>query len=232
MKPVPGATISEKLGASAGAWAVLWLCIHYLILHNAIAATGSTPLQGDGSYARALLDQRMAWEWATALRVMGGIMIIWFMGSLGSRLRMAEGEPGRLASIAFGVGVVWGAIWLLSAMLNSSAIVLAAQYQDPAGSRLAGTLAHEMVLTLTPSLVFTLSLATAFVGLRFGGFPRGYTYATAAFSVVILALAIVDWYGPGNLGNVILTLSFAWLAITSLLLVPTWVPADIVHGTR
>ena len=232
MKGVPGATISEKLGASAGAWAVLWLSIHYLILHNAMANPASGALNADGDYVRALLDQRMAWESATALRVMGGIMIIWFMGSLGSRLRMAEGEPGRLASIAFGIGVVWGAIWLLSAMLNSSAIVLAAQYNNPAGSRLAGALAQEMVMTLTPSLIFTLSLATAFVGLRFGGFPRGYIYATTAFSVLILALAIADWYGPGNLGNLILALAFAWTAITSLLLVPTWVPADLVHGTR
>ena len=228
MRAVPGATMSEKLGASAGAWAVLWLCIHYVILRGATAAPGSA----DGDYVRALLDERMAWEWATALRVMGGIMIIWFMGSLASRLRMAEGEPGRLASIAFGIGVVWGAIWLLSAMLNSSAIVLAAQYQNPAGSRLAGALAQDMVLTLTPSLVFTLSLATAFVGLRFGGFPRGYTYATAVFSAVILALAIADWYGPGTLGNVILVLSFAWTAATSLLLVRAWVPRDLVHGTR
>ena len=232
MRAVPGATISEKLGASAGAWAVLWLSLHYLILHNAMANPVTGALNPDGDFVRTLLDQRMAWEWATALRVMGGIMIIWFMGSLGSRLRMAEGEPGRLASIAFGIGVVWGAIWLLSAMLNSSAISLAAQYNNPAGARLAGTLAQEMVMILTPSLIFTLSLATAFVGLRFGGFPRGYTYATTAFSVLILALAIADWYGPGNLGNLILILAFAWTAITSLLLVPAWVPADLVHGTR
>ena len=155
MRAVPGATISEKLGASAGAWAVLWLSLHYLILHNAMANPATSALNPDGDYVRTLLDQRMAWEWATALRVMGGIMIIWFMGSLGSRLRMAEGEPGRLASIAFGIGVVWGAIWLLSAMLNSSAIVLAAQYNNPAGSRLAGALAQEMVITLTPSLIST-----------------------------------------------------------------------------
>ena len=42
MRAVPGATISEKLGASAGAWAVVWLVIHYLILRNA-AATPLTP---------------------------------------------------------------------------------------------------------------------------------------------------------------------------------------------
>jgi hypothetical protein len=219
MRREPGTTISEKLGASAGAWAVLWLCIHFLILRNAAA----NPAAPESDYVRALLDERMAWEWATALRVMGGIMIIWFMGSLAGRLRMAEGEPGRLASIAFGIGVVWGSIWLLSAMLNSSAILLATQYQFPSGARLAGALAHDMVMTLTPALVFTLALATSFVALRFGGFPKAYSYGTAAFTVVILALAIVDWYGPGNLGPAIMALAFAWTAITSLLLVrPPW----------
>lgn len=224
----PGMTLSEKLGASAGAWAVLWLTLHYLILRG----TGANPASLDTDYVGALLRERMAWESATALRVMGGIMIIWFMGSLASRLRMAEGEPGRLASIAFGIGVVWGAIWLLSAMMNSSAITLATHYQYPAGARLAGALAGEMVLILTPSLVFTLALATSFVGLRFGGFPKAYTYASTAFSLLILTLAVVDWYGPGNLGYTILALAFVWTAVTSLLLVPGWIPPDMVRGTR
>jgi hypothetical protein len=224
----PGTTIAEKLGASAGAWAVLWLSLHFIILRGASA----NPASPEGDYVRALLAERMAWEWATALRVMGGIMIIWFMGSLAGRLRMAEGEPGRLASIAFGIGVVWGSIWLLSAMLNSSAILLATEYQHPAGARLAGALAREMVLSLTPSLVFTLALATSFVGMRYGGFPKAYTYSTAAFSVLILALAITDWYGPGNLGTTIVALAFAWTAITSALLIPAWLPSDMVRGTR
>jgi hypothetical protein len=224
----PGTTIAEKLGASAGAWAVLWLCLHFLILRG----TSADPASPEGDYVRALLSERMAWEWATALRVMGGIMIIWFMGSFAGRLRMAEGEPGRLASIAFGIGVVWGSIWLLSAMLNSSAILLATQYQNPAGARLAGALAREMVMSLTPSLVFTLALATSFVGLRFGGFPKAYSYATAVFTLLILALAITDWYGPGNLGPTILALAFAWTAITSALVIQTWLPSDMVRGTR
>ena len=159
-------------------------------------------------------------------------MIIWFMGSLASRLRMAEGEPGRLASIAFGTGVVWGAVWLLSAMFNSAAIVLAAQYQDPAGARLAGALAREIVPILTPSIVFVLALATSFVAFRFGGFARPYTYATGAFTVLILALAIVEWYGPGNLGPIITTLALAWTVATSLLLIPAYRPADMVRGSR
>ena len=90
--------MSEKLGASAGAWAAFYLALHYFILSGA-SADLSMPA---ADYARTLLSERMRWEWATALRVMGGIMIIWFMGSLAGRLRLAEGEPGRLSSIAFG----------------------------------------------------------------------------------------------------------------------------------
>lgn len=224
----PGTRLSEKLGASAGAWAVLYLCIHYWILRTTVA----DPRLGGNEYVRALLSERMAWEWATALRVLGGIMIIWFMGSLAGRLRMAEGEPGRLSSIGFGIGVVWGSIWLLSAMFNSAGLMLAIYYLNPEGARLAGALAHEIVPILTPSLVFTLSLATAFVALRFGGFPKTYAYGTAIFSALILALAIAEWYGPGNLGNFILALAFAWIALTSLLLVPEYRPADLVRGAR
>jgi hypothetical protein len=224
----PGTTIAEKLGAAAGLWSAVWLGLHYLILRGAAA----DPRGPAGDYVRVLLDERMTWEWATALRVMGGLMIIWFMGSLAGRLRMAEGEPGRLSSIAFGLGVVWGAIWLLSAMFNSAAIVLAAQYQDPAGARLTGILAREIVLILTPSIVFTLALATSFVALRFGGFPQAYSYGTAAFTVILLILTVIDWYGPGNLSPLIMTLALAWTAVTSALIIPTYRPADLVRGSR
>ena len=224
----PGTTLPEKLGASAGMWAVLWLVIHYAILRGAAA----NPVSPENEYVRALLAERMKWEWATALRVMGGFLIIWFMGSLSGRLRMAEGEPGRLASISFGVGVVWGAVWLLSAMFNSAAILLATQYDNPAGARILAVVAREMVLILTPSIAFVLSLAVSFVALRFGGFPRAYALGTGVFSVVILVLAIVDWYGPGNLGALIMAASLAWLALTSALVVPAYRPSDMVRGGR
>jgi hypothetical protein len=224
----PGTTLPEKLGASAGMWAVLWLVIHYVIIRSATA----DPVSPEGEYVSALLAERMKWEWATALRVMGGLMIIWFMGSLAGRLRMAEGKPGRLASISFGVGVVWGALWLLSAMFNSAAILLATEYANPAGARILGIVAREMVLILTPSIAFVLSLAVAFVALRYGGFPRAYALITGAFTVVILGLAITDWYGPGNLGVVIMTASLAWLALTSALVVPPYRPSDMVRGSQ
>jgi hypothetical protein len=228
VRRMPGAALSEQLGASAGIWAVVWLSLQYLILQGASADPGSSA----AAFAPALLAERMKWEWATALRVMGGIMIIWFMGSLASRLRLAEGEPGRLSSIAFGIGTVWGAIWLFSAMFNSAAIVLAATYGAPEYARFAGILAREMVLILTPPVVFALALATSFVALRYGGFPQLYARASGAFTVLLLVLAIVEWYGPGNLGTINLTLVFAWLATTSALVIPVYHPPDMIRGSR
>jgi hypothetical protein len=224
----PGTTIAEKLGASAGLWAVLWITIHYLILRGASA----DPAWPEGDYVRALLDERMRWEWATALRIMGGLMIVWFMGSLAGRLRLIEGEPGRLASISFGIGVLWGGVWVFSAMFNSAAILLATLYENPAGSRLAGVVAREMVLILTPSIVFVLALATSFVAFRFSGFPKPYTYTTGLFTAIVLGLAIADWYGPGNLAGLIMILALGWTAITSALLVPAYRPPDLVRGSR
>jgi hypothetical protein len=207
---------------------VLWILIHYLILQSAAA----DPASPGPDYVRMLLDERMKWEWATALRIMGGLMIIWYSGSLAGRLRLAEGEPGRLASISFGLGVLWGSIWVLSAMFNSAAIMLGPQYHHPEGARLAAILGREMVLILTPSIVFVLSMAVAFVGFRFGGFPKLYINATGLLSVVILGLAIADWYGPGTLAPTIMIVALAWTAVTSLLLVPTYHASDMVRGSR
>ncbi len=223
-----GKTIWEKLGASAGAWAALWLAIHWWILRSAHA----DPRSAEGDFVRAMLSERMAWEWATLLRIVAGLMIVWFMGSLAGRLRLAEGEPARLASIANGTGVVWGAVWLLSAFFNSASILLATIYNNPGGARLAGAFGRESALVLTPSIAYTLTLAVAFVALRFGGFPKWYAWATIILNNIILILAIVDWYGPGNLAPTIMLLALAWTAVTSLLLIPAYRPPDMVRGAR
>jgi hypothetical protein len=209
----PGSTTAEKLGASAGAWAAFYLALHYLILSGATADLSMPAAE----YARTLANERMRWESATALRIMAGIMIVWFMGSMAGRLRVAEREPGRLAAIAFGLGVLWGGVWILSATFNSVAILLSTQYQDPSAARVAGILAKETPLILTPAIAFALILATGFATLRYGGYSKAYAKATAGLSVPVIGLAVVEWYGPGNLGTTIMTVALGWLAITSLL---------------
>lgn len=208
-----GSTTAEKLGAAAGAWAAFYLALHYYILSGA-SADLSMPA---ADYARTLLGERMRWESATALRIMAGIMIVWFMGSMSGRLRLAEREPGRLAAIAFGLGVVWGCVWILSAMFNSVAILMSAEYGDPVAARFAGILAKETPMILTPPVAFALILAAAFATMRYGGYSKTYAKVTAGLSLIMIVLALVEWYGPGNLGAIIMTVALGWLAITSLL---------------
>jgi hypothetical protein len=224
----PGSTLPEKLGASAGVWAAFWIGLHYFMLRGAAA----NPAMADADYVRLLLDERMRWEWATALRVMGGIMIVWFMGSLAGRLRLAEGEPGRLSSITLGIGALWGAVWLLSATFNSAAIVLGTQYQNVAGARLAGTLGWEIPLILTPAISFALFLAVAFAALRHGGYSRAFATATAGVAALLLVLAIVEWYGPGNIGLLIVALALGWMAVTSALTIGPYRSRPLAPGVR
>jgi hypothetical protein len=204
----------EKTGAIAGVCAAVSLAIGYLVVRSTTA-----PLAGsDAEYARVLLAERAKWEWVTLLRLIGGTLVLWFAALLGDRLRLLEGEPARLAETAFGLGVVWAGVWLLSAFFNSASIMLAADYADPAGARIAGVLAAEIPSVLTAGVVFTLLLATCVVTVRSTGFPKAYAYATGALAGLMLVLALVDWYGPGTLGWMIVTLALAWTAATSVLL--------------
>ena len=204
----------ETMGASAGIWAVLWLTIGYAIVATTVADPGSA----DADYVRALVAERMKWEWVTLVRLVGGALVLWFAGTLAGRLRMVEGEPGRLAGAAFGPAVVWAGVWLLSALFNSSAIMLATGSGDHAGARLAAVLARDTPLVLTASVMFTVLLATALTARKFGGFPSSYTNLTSFLAIAFLVLALVDWYGSWNLSALIVALAFIWMAVTSVLL--------------
>ncbi len=216
----------ERMGASAGVAAVLLLGVGYAITRTTAANLAAS----DADYVRALLAERMKWEWVTFVRLVGGTLVLWFMGSLAGRLRTAEGEPGRLATAAFGLGVVWAGVWLLSALFNSASILLASGYDDPAGSRIAGVLARETPYVLTGSVMFALLLAASFVTRRFDGFPKLFTHGTSACAAALLLLAAADWYGSGNLGPIIIALALGWTAATSALLIAGTARSAVVRG--
>jgi hypothetical protein len=221
-------TLWEKLGAVEGLWAAILLAINVVLMLGAAAHPGAS----DGAFYDALQTERMRWEWMTFLRIVAGLMIVWWMGSLSGRLRLAEGEPGRLASITFGVGTLWGGVWLLSALFNSATILFAYNYRNPAGARIAGMLAIESAYVLTPSLAIVLTFAVSLVALRFGGFPRWYGFATLGACALLTVLALADWADVRNLGLAIMVVALAWMALTSALLIPTYRAPDLVAGTQ
>jgi hypothetical protein len=221
-------TVWEKLGAVEGLWAAILLAINLVLMLGAAAH----PAASDAAFYDALRSERMRWEWMTFLRIVAGLMIVWWMGSLSGRLRLAEGEPGRLASISFGVGTLWGGVWLVSALFNSATILLNYNYTNPAGSRLAGMLSIETAYVLTPSILIVLTLAVALVALRFGGFPRWYGFLTLGACALLTVLALADWADLRNLGLAIMVVALAWTALTSVLLIPTYRAPDLVAGSQ
>jgi len=221
-------TLWEKLGAVEGLWAAILLAINLVLMLGAAAH----PAASDAAFYDALRSERMRWEWMTFLRIVAGLMIVWWMGSLAGRLRLVEGEPGRLASISFGVGTLWGGVWLLSALFNSATILFAYDYANPAGARIAGMLSIESAYVLTPSIVIVLTLAVAMVTFRFGGFPRWYAFGTLGACALLTVLALADWADLRNLGLAIMIIALAWMAVTSALLVPTYRVPDLVAGTQ
>ena len=204
----------ERVSAIAGVCGAIALA-----LGSVIVRTTRAPLAGsDAEYARVLLTERAKWEWVTLMRLIGGTLVVWFAALLGDRLQPPDGQPTRLAETAFGLGVVWAGVWLLSAFFNSASIMLAADYGDPAGARIAGVLAAEIPSVLTGGVVFTLLLATWLATARSPEFPRSYPYASGALAALMLVLALIDWYGPGTLGWLIVALALAWTAATSVVL--------------
>lgn len=205
-------TVWERLGAAEGLWAVLLLAAQAGIL---MAAPIEWTAESD---AQELRDNRMAYEAATFLRVVAGLMIVWFAGSLAARMRSAEGAPGRLATIGLAVCAVWGVLWLLAALFNSASILLATEYGNDAGAVMAGALAREVVYVLGPGVAVVTTLSVAFVAGRFGGFPRWHVLLTYAACGLLFVLAVADWWGAFDLSLALQVLAHAWLALTSVVL--------------
>jgi len=222
------ATMWERLGPGSAIWAALSLGAGYVIARTTSAQL--TP--SDAEFVRALLAERAKWEWITFVRLVGAALVLWFSGSLADRLRRAEGDPARLATAALSLGILWSGVWLLSAFFNSAAIMLAADYGDPAGAHVAGVLAREAPFVLTAAVMFAWLLATSCVALRFDGLPHAYAYATAALTVTFIVLAFADWYGERELSGVIVGLALLWMGGTSaLILRERWTGAGALRAS-
>jgi hypothetical protein len=144
---------------------------------------------------------------------LAGVALLWFLGSFRVVLRRAEGEPARLATIAFVGGVVLSALLFVKNAIEGG-IALALEFEqgftlDPDVYRalnavFLGLLIHEGFAAAV--LVGAASLLV----LRTRAFPRwlGWT------GLAIALLALLSWLIPG----VPLVLVLAWILVASVLM--------------
>ncbi len=134
------------------------------------------------------------------------VFYLWFAGSLRSAINVAEGAPGRLASIAFGGAVVYA---------TGGAIVSAFQL---ALGDIAGDVPDEVVQTL--SVIYAdfffpfaignaiVTMATGLASLRYGLLPRWLGWV----SILIAVVSVTPIGFVGFLAGVI------WVIVVSVIL--------------
>jgi len=153
------------------------------------------------------------------------IFFLWFLGSLRSVLRAAEGGAGRLSAVAFGAGLVTTAVALGSGAA-SNAITLKV-IETPGSAAVIRALfdVSSLALVFIWFPVATLAAATGTVAWRTGVLPKWYAQASLLAAIVFLVggSGVYLDSGPLATGGVfpfIVFIIFAlWALVTSILLV-------------
>ena len=206
--------IFERVGGASGVVGVAAIAVQFLLVGT--AAPDAAGVQA----------HRIRWEWVTLLRVVGGVGIIWFTAGLAARLRRWMHSPTGPARVVLGAGILWGAIWLISAGLNSAALSMPASYGDPSAVHFLGVLSVESTLVLTPALSIAFLVATAVAVLAAPTFPRRFAHAAFWAAGFRFVLAIVDWHGDASLVMRIMDFTLLWVVVTSVHLLGATRPAE------
>ena len=205
----------ERAGGATGVIAVAAIAIQFFI-----AGTTAPDIQ-------AVAEHRARWEWVTLLRVVGGVGIIWFTAGLAARLRRWTDQPTGPARVVLGAGLLWGAVWLASAVFNSAALSLPVAYSaDPDAVRLLGVFGAQSTLVLTPALSIAFLVATGIAVLAAPTFPRRFAYAAFWAAGFRFVLALVDWHGDADLVMRIMDFTLMWVVVTSVHLLGATRPAE------
>jgi hypothetical protein len=124
------------------------------------------------------------------LWVVGALAFLWFLTRLRSDLRRAEGGTGALSSLAFGAGVAFAAVWMVSAAaLASVAYVIAlrdAPVSDPDLVRVLPPMGGLLLLLGGGFAGLLLLLAASVVILRTGVLARWLAWLGIVAAIVLL----------------------------------------------
>ena len=124
------------------------------------------------------------------LWVVGALAFLWFLTRLRSDLRNAEGGTGTVSNLAFGAGVAFAAVWMVSAAVFASVAYAVAfrdsPITDPDLVRVLPVMGRFLLLLGGGFTGILLLLTTAVVTLRTGVFPRWLAWLAILASIVLL----------------------------------------------
>jgi hypothetical protein len=139
-------------------------------------------LADSGNHTRNIVG---AYLWA-----IGALAFLWFLTRLRSDMRRAEGESGALSTLAFGAGVAFAAVWMVSAV-GFSAVAYAVELRD------APITDPDLVRALPAAGGWLLLLGGGFAGLlvllavsgaslRTGVYPRWLAWLGIVAAIALL----------------------------------------------
>jgi hypothetical protein len=206
----------ERLAAGAG---LLFVALFIAALFDPVV----DPAGDEASVVAAQLLDNPGQTWlAIYAGGLAAVALVWFVGSLRSTLRRAEGGTGRLSAVAFGGGLMAGAALLASSAFLSAAVSLADYGDDPAGARLAASFAEHLFFAANYGMALLVG-ATFALALRHGVIP-GWLAWVGAVGGVLLLVAIWPFFIFGGL------VFLFWVAALSLVLMRQQIGGGTSNG--
>lgn len=204
----------ERYGAAAGVVFVI------LVLIASFLPGESPPSIDDGAVtiAKYFHGHSGAIQAGAFLAGLSSIALLWFLGSLWSRLRRPD-DTRRLATIAAGGGVVTIALVLIGFSMNAT-IALRLTSLGLLGARFFYTLS-SVVIAMASFSIAVLVIATSVAAIRAKVFPFWLGWVGGALGVlwVIAGLGVAtDNSGIFSVGFIAFVLWLVWILVISFFL--------------
>ena len=153
----------------------------------------------------------------------GALFFLWFVGSLYSHFRRAEGDPGRVSTIVFGAGIWTLAVFVVEGSMYTALAYKIAGEGDSRITQAVWDLAN-VAATFRGYTVAILFVAIAVAVLRTGALPRwtGMSALVLGLLQIVRPLGVFADSGPFVLLGAFSAIGFAldgiWVLVTSVLL--------------
>jgi hypothetical protein len=211
----------ERWATLSGVLAVVfWILGVILISSKAKGDKGPEALASYHQHSDGILVGGLLWS-------IGVLLFIWFLASLRSHYLAAEGQPGRLSTLAFGGGIAASVI----AMLIPVADEVGALNKDDIDASGAAVLHHfsDAFFVATEYMLPVFFFSNAILALRYGALPKWL----GCFSILI---GIVLLIGPIGWAALIFATPI-WVLVVSVWLYlgaerPARAPQPTVGATR
>jgi hypothetical protein len=206
----------RRLDAATGIVAVIFWVVGFLL-------PGAPPKANDSlqQISSFLVDKRSDVLVGDFLIVLGAVAFLWWLGSLRSYLRSAEGGEGRLSAAAFGGGIAGVAILTVGACILSAAVFKVASFGDAPLNRAMADAAGFAFTGAGVGFAVTLGAASCSAA-RSGALPPWLYWlgsVGAAAQVVSLIALFADsgfFAGGGAFAFIAFFVAAIWIVGTSV----------------